>query len=62
MTHLSHEIRELNTAELDAVTGTGTTMVGINEQVHEQVAHFLAVHERTSVVDGFEHIARPTKK
>ncbi len=58
MTTLSNDIRKLSIDELDAVTGAGSTVIGVNEQV----AHFLSIHERTTVGDSLERMSRPTKK
>jgi hypothetical protein len=58
MMNPSNDIRELSSGELEAVTGAGDTRVGFNEQI----AHFLSVHERTTVGDSFEWMPRPTKK
>jgi hypothetical protein len=40
------------------VIGAGHTAVGLNEQI----AHFLSIHERTTVGDSLEWMPRPTKK
>ena len=58
MMNLSNEIRELGIDELDAVIGAGYTTVSLNEQI----AHFLSVHERTTVGNSLEWMPRPTKK
>jgi hypothetical protein len=60
MMNSSNEIRELSIDELDAVTGAGHTAVSPNG--NEQVAHFLSVHERTTVGNSPEWMPRPTKK
>jgi hypothetical protein len=61
MMNLSNEIRELSIDELDGVIGAGHTTVSPNE-TNEQIAHFLAIHERTTVGNSWELMPRPTKK
>jgi hypothetical protein len=60
MINLSNEIRELSIDELDAVIGAGHTAVSPNGD--EQIAHFLSIHERTTVGNSPEWMPRPTKK
>ena len=55
---MRNEIRELSIDELDAVIGAGHTAVSPNEQI----AHFLSIHERTTVGNSLELMPRPTKK
>ena len=59
MMNSSNEIRELNTDALDAVIGAGPTTVRPNEQIS---AHFLSIHERTTVQDSMDHFRSRTKK
>jgi hypothetical protein len=54
MINLSNEIRELSIDELDAVIGAGHTAVSPNEQI----AHFLSIHERTTVGTSRDHFWR----
>ena len=58
MINLSNENRELGIDELDAVTGAGQTTISPNEQI---LAHFLSIHERTTVGTSRDHF-RPRHK
>jgi hypothetical protein len=59
MMNLSNEIRELSIDELDAVIGAGYTAVSPNEQI---LAHFLSIHERTTVGTSPYRFRPPHKK
>jgi hypothetical protein len=52
-------IRELSLGELDAVTGAGFAAVSPNEQI---LAHFLSIHERTTVGTSMDHFRSRNKK
>jgi hypothetical protein len=52
-------IRELSLGELDAVSGAGPAAVGPNEQI---LAHFLSIHERTTVGTSRDHFRPRNKK
>jgi hypothetical protein len=59
MMNLSNDIRELSIDALDAVIGAGQTAVSHNEQI---LAHFLSIHERTTVGTSRDHFRSPHKK
>jgi hypothetical protein len=59
MMNASNEIRELNIDALDAVIGAGQTTIRPNEQI---LAHFLSIHERTTVGTSMDHFRSRTKK
>ncbi len=59
MIDLSNEIRDLSLDELDAVHGAGSTSVSPNEQI---LAHFLSIHEHTSVGMSRYRFPPPHKK
>ena len=59
MIHLRNAMRELNSDELDAVIGAGSADVSPNEQI---LAHFLSIHERTTVGMSRYRFQPPHKK
>ena len=57
MNHL--RIDELSLGQLDDVTGAGSAAVSSNEQI---LAHFLSIHERTTVGTSRDHFRARNKK